>query len=143
MLAKFGIADPKKLSDWVLVRDPENKKSPCTGNSTSEIPYYMVKIYHKKFGLVDNAKRHIVYAQLISGTRKVQTDASGTNYFTLPLIVDWIEIDAQEEIYNPDLPNVSDKFLLPDVVYRSNRMFSIHFILPHRPAVDYHKSPYS
>lgn len=121
MLSKFGISDLKKAADWVNVRDPSVVKAACTGKPSSEVNYYMLNIYYKKFGSVDNARFAIVSAQMDTGTRKVQTDSvTNTNYFTLPLTIDWIELPATKEVYTPPVPNLSERFYLPDV--RANNL---------------------
>ena len=106
----------KKSADWIPTRDPEVLKVACTGKPTSVVNYYMLNVYYQKFGQVDNAKYAIVSAQLDVGTRNVQTDAAGVAYFTLPVTIDWIEVPASQYVYTPPVPNLSDKFYLPDVM---------------------------
>lgn len=115
MIAKYGIADPKKSADWISVRDPDVKKFVCTGTPTTQLNYFMLKIYYQKFGHVENPKFVIVSAQLVSGTRNVQKDLAGNSYFTVPLMVDWIEVPVNSNLYVPPIPNLSERFYLPNV----------------------------
>ena len=117
MLSKYGIADMKKRADWVPARDPDIKKALCTGTPATQIYYFILKIYFQKFGRADNSKYSIVSAQLVSATRNVQKDSSGNSFFMIPFMVDWVEVDANVNVYTPPIPNLSDKFYLPDVSF--------------------------